>query len=213
MQWYYSKNGTQLGPIGTEDIQAKLASGEISQTDLVWKDGMPDWLPAGQVAELRPAVPSAPVEVSSPTPSPYQTPSTVQTGPPVPATAVMPGAPLSQGFAVASMVCGIIAVLSCCLWCLSGPLAIVAVVMGHVALSKAKADPARYGGKGMAKAGLIAGYLALVMTLIVTILSVWLQTVSPEKLEQMDFLPREIREEMQKQREQQKGRIQKSSES
>lgn len=53
MQWYYSKNGNQLGPIGTEEIQSKLASGEIASSDLVWKDGLADWLPAGQVPELR----------------------------------------------------------------------------------------------------------------------------------------------------------------
>lgn len=53
MQWYYSKNGTQLGPIGDEEIKAKIASGEVAPTDLVWKDGMGDWLPAGQVQELR----------------------------------------------------------------------------------------------------------------------------------------------------------------
>ncbi len=209
MQWYYSKNGNQLGPISTEELQSKVVSGEIAKADLVWKDGLADWLPAGQVPELRPVASSAPDGGASPTPSPYQPPATAQTRPQSPAGGAWTGAPPSQGLAVASMVCGIIAVLTCCLWCLSGPLAIAAVVMGHIALSKAKAEPARYGGKGMAKAGLITGYLALLLTLIVTILSFWLQTVSPEKLEQLDFLPTEIREELQKQRQQQKVRLEK----
>ena len=76
MQWYYSKNGTQLGPISTEEIQAKLASGEIASGDLVWKDGMADWLPAGQIAEFRTTVPAAPVS-SQPVggPSPYLPPA------------------------------------------------------------------------------------------------------------------------------------------
>lgn len=109
------------------------------------------------------------------------------------------------------MVCGIISLLSCCLWCLGGPLGIVAVVMGHLALSKAKAEPGRYGGKGMAKTGLITGYLALLLTLIVAILGFWLRTMSPEKLEQLEFLPKEIREELQKQREVEKVRLESSS--
>ena len=54
MQWYYSKNGTQLGPVEEVELRAKLASGEISAADLVWKDGMPDWLAASRVAELAP---------------------------------------------------------------------------------------------------------------------------------------------------------------
>lgn len=211
MQWYYSKNGNQLGPISTEELQSKVVSGEIAAKDLVWKDGMADWLSVGEIAELRPAASPAPVGGASPSPSPYQSPAAAPTRPQAPAGAVWTGAPPSQGLAIASMVCGIIAVLSCCLWCLSGPLAIVAVVMGHVALSKAKAEPARHGGRSMAKAGLITGYLALVLTLVVTILSFWLQTVPPEKLEQLEFLPKEVREELQKKREQQKVRLEKPS--
>lgn len=52
MQWYYSKNGTQLGPVGEGELLAKLASGEVSSGDMVWKEGMADWQPAGKVAEL-----------------------------------------------------------------------------------------------------------------------------------------------------------------
>lgn len=207
MQWYYSKNGTQLGPISTEDILSKLASGEISPGDLVWKDGMADWLPAGQVAELRTAAPRSPSAAVTPTSSvktasPYETPVAPQT--PFPAQ-MIPGAAISQGLAIGSMICGIIGLLGCCVWCLSGPLAIIAVVLGHVTLSKAKAEPARYGGKGMAKAGLVTGYLALLLTLLFYIFSLWAQTLTPEKIEKLDFLPKEMREQIRKQSEQEKS--------
>jgi len=92
--------------------------------------------------------------------------------------------------------------LSCCLWCLSGPLAIVAVVFGHLALSKAKSEPVRFGGKGMATAGLITGYLAL---LLVVLFTLWTRTLTPEKLNNMEFLPKEVREEIRTQSEQQKS--------
>lgn len=52
MQWYYSKNGTQLGPVEESDLRGKIASGEISSTDLVWKEGMTDWLPSARVPDL-----------------------------------------------------------------------------------------------------------------------------------------------------------------
>lgn len=52
MQWYYSKNGTQLGPVEESDLRSKIAMGEVSPNDLVWRDGMTDWLPAAKVAEL-----------------------------------------------------------------------------------------------------------------------------------------------------------------
>jgi hypothetical protein len=52
MQWYYSKNSTQLGPVSQDELRAKLASGEVSPADLVWRDGLPDWKPASEMAEL-----------------------------------------------------------------------------------------------------------------------------------------------------------------
>jgi len=52
MNWYYSKNGQQVGPVSDFDIQAKAKSGEILPTDLVWKEGMPDWKPLSQMPEL-----------------------------------------------------------------------------------------------------------------------------------------------------------------
>lgn len=68
MQWYYSKNGTQLGPVPQSELASKLASGEVSSSDLVWKDGMADWIPASQVSELRviPAAPAAPTYSAGP---------------------------------------------------------------------------------------------------------------------------------------------------
>jgi Interferon-induced transmembrane protein/GYF domain 2 len=52
MQWFYSSKGTQAGPVEEAEILSKIASGEISPTDQVWRDGMANWLPAAQVPEL-----------------------------------------------------------------------------------------------------------------------------------------------------------------
>ncbi len=78
MQWYFAKNGVQMGPIGIDELKAKLASGEVSGTDMVWREGMPDWRKAGEVQELA-VIPAAPQQVvPQPTPSasnsPYSTP-------------------------------------------------------------------------------------------------------------------------------------------
>lgn len=72
MQWYYSKNGTQLGPVAEGELRAKLATGEISQTDLAWREGMGDWLPVAKIPELSTSSPGSlrePVQAS-----PYRTP-------------------------------------------------------------------------------------------------------------------------------------------
>jgi hypothetical protein len=75
MQWYYSKNGTQLGPVPQGELISKLTAGEISPTDLVWREGMGDWLPAARVAEFQGINASSPVVSSSEPSSPYTAPA------------------------------------------------------------------------------------------------------------------------------------------
>lgn len=195
--WYYSKNGAQLGPIGPAEMESKLKAGEIATTDLVWKEGMADWLPAGKVAELQ-AVLSPPVHASEP--PPVDRPIPVY---PSPSTGYAPApiGPVSQGQAIASMVCGIVSLVICCLWFVSAPLAIVAVALGHVAISKVKNDPARFGGKGMARAGLITGYIGLLGAILVLMFEIWAQSLTPDRIRQMEFLPPEAREQLIQQQE------------
>jgi len=198
--WYYSKNGAQLGPIGPAEMESKLKAGEVAPTDLVWKEGMADWLPAGKVPELQailsPSAPSASEFPPAPAPvSPYA--SSPVSHPP----AAVAFGPVSQGQAIASMVCGIVSLVICCLWFVSGPLAIVAVVLGHVAISKAKKDPARFGGKGMARAGLITGYLGLLGSIMIFMAESKLQNLTPDEIRRMEFLPPEAREQLIQQQE------------
>ena len=50
--WYYAQGGQQQGPVPAEEVKSKLASGELSAHDLVWRDGMGNWQPAGNVEEF-----------------------------------------------------------------------------------------------------------------------------------------------------------------
>lgn len=88
MKWYYAKDGSQQGPVGTEDLQSKIAAGQVAATDLVWRDGMKDWLPVSEVgdfanylpqAEAAPAPPAQPGQlITGANPaaaSPYQAPA------------------------------------------------------------------------------------------------------------------------------------------
>jgi Interferon-induced transmembrane protein/GYF domain 2 len=80
MSWYYSKNGMQLGPVAEEELKAKGISGELLATDLVWKEGMADWKPLGQVPEFQgsgivPQVPQYGATGSVPIPQPAAYPA------------------------------------------------------------------------------------------------------------------------------------------
>ncbi len=84
MQWYYAKNGSQLGPVEQGELLAKISSGEIAQSDMVWREGMSDWLPVSKVNELvivaRPAPTSAPAPGTAMN-SPYTPPSALPQDP------------------------------------------------------------------------------------------------------------------------------------
>lgn len=188
MNWYYAKNGHQNGPLPTEDMIDRIAMGEIAQTDLAWCEGMGDWLPVAEIPQLKVEAPvkgeSQAAPVSATDPSPYRAPSAAPAPAPV-SQQMMPGQPVSQGLAIGSLVCGILSLIGCCVWPIAGPLALVAIVLGFVTLSKVKANPAAFGGKGMAKAGLITGFLGLLGVVVIVGAGIWMSSMSPEDAEKM----------------------------
>ena len=56
MEWFYAKNNQQLGPVTFEVISGMLQRGELQPGDLVWHDGMANWIPASATPELAPIV-------------------------------------------------------------------------------------------------------------------------------------------------------------
>lgn len=47
MNWYYSQNGQQLGPVPEQELTRLAANGTLNATSLVWHDGLADWQPLG----------------------------------------------------------------------------------------------------------------------------------------------------------------------
>jgi hypothetical protein len=54
-EWYYSHRGQEYGPVPKATLQQFAISGQLSANDLVWRDGMSEWVPAGSVEGLLPA--------------------------------------------------------------------------------------------------------------------------------------------------------------
>lgn len=84
-EWYYAKERQRNGPVSLDEIQRLLAGGSLLETDLVWREGMTDWLPAAGVPELKPAAPAMPPPPPMPAPAgdslnPYQAPAGAYTG-------------------------------------------------------------------------------------------------------------------------------------
>ena len=64
MNWHYVEGSEQRGPVTDTDLEALAQSGKVGPDTLVWREGMAEWLPYGQVksppaaAPLRMAVPT-----------------------------------------------------------------------------------------------------------------------------------------------------------
>ena len=69
-EWYYARGGQQQGPVEAHVVQEMIRSGQLHPSDLVWQQGMPNWLAAGQVPQLFPdqnaAVPPPPQHYPQP---------------------------------------------------------------------------------------------------------------------------------------------------
>jgi hypothetical protein len=50
--WYYSVNGVQVGPVTFAQLQSQASPGHLSSDDLVWKEGMKEWVPGSAVPGL-----------------------------------------------------------------------------------------------------------------------------------------------------------------
>ncbi|MCZ7677580.1 MAG: zinc-ribbon domain-containing protein [Sandaracinaceae bacterium] len=68
-EWYVAAGDRQDGPFDAAQIAEQLASGAIDRETYVWKDGLPDWQPIGEVAELASSIAERAPDLFSPEPS------------------------------------------------------------------------------------------------------------------------------------------------
>ncbi len=58
--FYAAIDNHQAGPFDTNALQQKVQAGQVTRETLVWKEGMSEWTPAGQVPELQSLFASVP---------------------------------------------------------------------------------------------------------------------------------------------------------
>ena len=58
-QWFYMKDGLEVGPVDTSELKRLAACGQLSPTDTIWREGLEAWIPASKAKGLFPVgVPS-----------------------------------------------------------------------------------------------------------------------------------------------------------
>ncbi len=142
--WYYLQNGQQVGPVSKEGLQELLQRQSLPVTTGIWSRGMPDWVPANQVAEVMAGVSGGYI------PQPVAGGAYARASGPVP-----------SGMAIASMVLGIIGVLGAAILT-----SVPAIICGHIARRQIRDAEGRVGGEGMALTGLILGYLTTALSVL-----------------------------------------------
>ena len=166
-EWYFAKDGQQIGPVPVEALRTRYAEGEMKKSDLVWREGMSDWRPLADVDELLPllAATAAPKNIPPPLKnlnSPYA--SNLSDPESAPLISSTPKTAPTNGLAVASLCCGIASFLG--FWILT---AIPAVICGHMARGQIRASRGNQQGDGLALGGLIMGYAIIVLSILAVI--------------------------------------------
>jgi hypothetical protein len=72
-QWYLARDGQQYGPLSDAELAKFIELGHLQPTDLLWREGFPDWRPAMVVFPPRkPAPAPRPAPQARPAPAPAQ---------------------------------------------------------------------------------------------------------------------------------------------
>jgi antitoxin component YwqK of YwqJK toxin-antitoxin module len=51
-EWFYTSRGQKSGPVSSKELKRLATQGVLLPTDLLWKEGMKDWLPASKAKNL-----------------------------------------------------------------------------------------------------------------------------------------------------------------
>ena len=141
-------DGKEYGPVSADVIRQWYAQRRVIASTSLRAEGDSGWKPLSEYPEFQDLLSGnlgAPASPGQPAPTPG------------PGT----GAGQQSGLAIASLVLGILSVT--CLFVLAG---LPAVITGPIAFGRARKSPAKFGGGGLALAGLIMGYVSFIMTLV-----------------------------------------------
>ena len=162
-QWYVAVEGRRYGPVTAEQLGAWAQQGRLTAQDLVWREGMAEWVAAGTVEELAALFAGGAAGQATGAESP---PSTPPGGFSPVAAAAGPSEFLRPDRGAAVLTLGILGlVFATCL-----VLGIIAWSMGNSDLREMAAGRMERSGEGLTSAGRICGMIGVILGICVWVL-------------------------------------------
>ena len=167
MEWFYANESDQQVSFQEENFQGLVETGSIKEGTLVWNETMSDWKPC---SEVRPDLfgVSASSSLDNSIPADTAQPAAVPSAVVPPASASAPPAPSqNDGLAIASLICGIFGFVCYPLGLFLG---LAAVICGHISRKQLLERTGSKEGGGLALAGVITGYIAISISIVIGII-------------------------------------------
>lgn len=99
-RWFYVREGRRQGPVETAKLVDLVLGGEVPEDALVWHSGLPEWLRARDVEEIRRELPPpVPTQRAPPPPDPVPREAARADVPPQGEAAASEGTPAEAGAA------------------------------------------------------------------------------------------------------------------
>jgi hypothetical protein len=155
-------DGREYGPISAEQLRQWIGEGRANATTNVLPEGAPEWKLLGSLPEF-----SALFGTPAPSPTTPTTPIA-----PAPHPVYVVSGPRTNGFAIAGLILGILALLLSLCCCYGLPFSIPGLVFSLVALGQINAHPEQYNGKTMAVIGIALCCLSFLIAVILFCLGI-----------------------------------------
>ena len=141
--------------MSADQVRQWIADGRVAGPTQVKAEGSSEWKSLSEFHEFAAAL-AARSAAAGVTPPPIGSASTLPAFP--------SNRPPSSGLAVASLVMGALSFIGCSIFT-----AIPAIITGHIAHSRSRKSPQEFGGRGMAVAGLVMGYVSVALIPVIAI--------------------------------------------
>jgi hypothetical protein len=154
MSWFYADDNDNQHEVAEAELPGLITAGTIRRDTLIWNETMADWEKAQSVRADWFEGPDVPPELTN-----FQKKQIVAAGRAGPGG--IPASKPADALAVCAMVFGVLGII--CIQIFSP----VAVICGHIALKRANENGDRSANKGLAIAGLVTGYLGLMILIVI----------------------------------------------